>query len=241
MTLSAPIHVLKQQAKTLARQERLRLHQALDRIARREGFDSWSHLAAHWSPPDPSADLLSRLRLGDLVLLGARPGQGKTLLAIGLAIEAMTQGHHAAFFTLEFTAADVARCVARLQRDIRRFGERFVLDVSDRICADYVASRLASAPPGTLVVIDYLQLLDQRRGNASLAEQVPALKRLAVERQFVVVCLSQIDRRYDAAVKPYPDLSDVRLPNAADLSTFDKACFLGRGRMPLLTADRPSR
>ena len=46
MRLSAPIYILKQQAKALARSERIPLHLALDRIANREGFRVWSHLAA---------------------------------------------------------------------------------------------------------------------------------------------------------------------------------------------------
>jgi replicative DNA helicase len=171
------------------------------------------------------------------VLVGARPSQGKTLLAIGLAVEAMAQGRHAAFFTLELTAADFDRCVARLRRDIRPFGDRLLFDASDDISADHVVSCLASTPPGTVVVIDYLQSLGHRRGSARLAEQVQTLKRLAVERQAVVVCLSQIDRHYDAAGKPYPGLDDVRLPDPIDLSMFDQACLLGPGGMQVLGAD----
>jgi len=233
MKLSAPIYMLKQQAKALARKERIRLHQALDQIARREGFNSWSHLAANWSPEDLSVSLFARLQPGELVLVGARPGQGKTLLSIGLAIEAMKRGTSAAFFTLDFTRADVARCFAKLKRDINDFADLFVLDDSEEIRADYVVSRMASAPPKTLVVIDYLQLLDHRRDNPSLMDQMQELRRFATERQMIVVCLSQISRGYEAASKPYPDLTDVRLPNPLDLSLFDKACFLSNGELRL--------
>ena len=88
MKLSAPIYILKQQAKALSRKEKIPLHQALDRIASREGFSAWSLLAAKWSSDEPSATLLARLRPGELVLLGGRPGQGKTLLGIGGAMSA---------------------------------------------------------------------------------------------------------------------------------------------------------
>lgn len=45
MRLSAPIHVLKRKAKRLSREAGISLNQALDRIARDEGFQSWSLLA----------------------------------------------------------------------------------------------------------------------------------------------------------------------------------------------------
>src|SRR5215470_17176943 len=48
MKLSAPIFILKQQAKALSRSEKIPLHAALDRIANREGFAAWSLLAAKW-------------------------------------------------------------------------------------------------------------------------------------------------------------------------------------------------
>lgn len=80
MKLSAPIFRLKRQAKLRAREAHIPLHQALDQLARDEGFRSWSHLAASISDHRPAADILSQLSPGDLVLLGARPGHGKTVL-----------------------------------------------------------------------------------------------------------------------------------------------------------------
>lgn len=44
MTLSAPIYVLKRKAKLLSREANIPLSQALNRIAKNEGFESWSFL-----------------------------------------------------------------------------------------------------------------------------------------------------------------------------------------------------
>jgi replicative DNA helicase len=88
---------------------------------------------------------------------------------------------------------------------------------------------LASTPRGTLVIIDYLQLLDQKRENPPLADQVRALKAFAKDRGLVIVFISQIDRSYDPSKKPYPDIQDVRLPNPLDLKLFSKTCFLSNG------------
>ena len=107
-----------------------------------------------------------------------------------------------------------------------QFAELFEVDCSDAISADYVVKQMASAERGTFVVIDYLQLLDQRRENPDLSVQVRTLKSFARDRGLVVAFISQIDRSYDPAAKPCPDLDDVRLPNPLDLTLFDKTCFI---------------
>lgn len=234
MRLSAPIFILKQQARTLSRREKIPLHQALDRIARGEGFKGWSLLAAAWRSEGSGTGLLSQLRPGTLVLLAGRPGQGKTLLGIKLAVEAVDRGHRAAFFTLECTEAEIGQRFKDLNIELGAYTKSFTVDASDIISSSYIAAQLASAPPNMLVVVDYLQLLDQRRENPPLMDQVLELKRLAEARRVVIVCLSQVDRRYDPDAKPCPGLEDVRLPNPVDLSLFDKACFLSRGHMQLL-------
>jgi replicative DNA helicase len=224
MTLSAPIYILKQQARSLAREEGIALQRALDRIARREGFRSWSLLAARAAAP--IAVLERRVRPGTLALLGSRRGQGKTLLSLELVLNTLRRGDRAAFFTLDFTRADVARCFQTLGGQSDAFSERFLIDDSDDICADYIVGRLAGAPAGTLVVVDYLQLLDQKRENPDLAQQVQRLRNAVRERGWAALCLSQLHRRYDPAVRPCPGIDDVRLPNPLDLRLFDTACFL---------------
>lgn len=236
MKLSAPIFVLKQQAKALSQREKLRLHVALDHIAAREGFNAWSHLASAWQRADSVRSVYNQLRPGELLLLGSRPGQGKTLLGLGLAVEAMTRGHRAAFFTLEFTAAEVEALFGLLGQSQQNFKGRWLLDMSEDLSAAHIAQRLPSEPPGTLIVVDYLQLLDQRRDKPGLGQQVQALKAHARQHRSVVVCLSQIDRGFSPAAQATPSLRDVRLPNPLDLSVFDKACFLHGGNMQLHTA-----
>ncbi len=236
MKLSAPIFILKQQAKALSQRENLRLHAALDQIATREGFNAWSHLASAWQRMDSIRSVYNQIRPGELLLLGSRPGQGKTLLGIGLAVEAMTRGNRAAFFTLEFTAADVEALFTVVGQSQRNFKGKWLLDMSEDLSAAYIAKRLPSEPPGTLIVVDYLQLLDQRRDKPALDQQVHELKAHAEKYQSIVVCLSQIDREFKPASQAIPSLRDVRLPNPLDLSIFDKTCFLHDGKMQLHTA-----
>jgi len=88
MKLSAPIFHLKRQARLMARETKIPLNRALDRLARGEGFQSWSHLSASLACETPAGRILEQLDPSDLVLLGARPGHGKTLLGLDLVTEA---------------------------------------------------------------------------------------------------------------------------------------------------------
>jgi replicative DNA helicase len=227
--LSAPIYRLKREARLISRKENIPLHTALDRIAAAEGFSGWSLLVAKWTAIPRAARLYATLSPGDIVLLGARPRQGKTHMSLELTIEAMKSGNHGLFFSLEYTEKDVTDRFRAIGVDPASFGSLFAFENSDSTNADYIIARLRQKPRGTLAVVDYLQLLDQKRVNPDLMTQVRALKAFAEDAGHVIVFISQIDRAYEASAKPCPDLEDVRLPNPLDLTLFSKTCFLNSG------------
>ncbi len=237
MKLSAPIYHLKRKAKRFSREQNIPLHEALDRIARQEGFGGWSLLAAKAAAASPAGKLFSRLAPGDMVLMGARPGQGKTLLSLELTVEAMKSGNRGAFFTLEYTEKDVLDRLANIGAERAKFDHLFEFDNSDAISSGYIIKKLAVAPRGTLAVIDYLQLLDQKRENPELMVQVRTLESFARDRGMIFVFISQIDRSYDPLMKPCPGLEDVRLPNPLDLKLFSKTCFLHDNKIQFGTAN----
>jgi len=236
MRLSAPIYQLRRKAKLLSHEARIPLHEALERIAAQEGFAGWSMLAAQASAVAPAGKLFARLSPGDLVLVGARPGHGKTLMSLELAVEAMKLGKPAVFFTLEYSQRDVLDRLRAIGVEPAEFDDRFKFDNSDDISADYIVRKLAGAPRGALAVIDYLQLLDQKRENPELMQQVRTLQSFSRVRGLILVFISQIDRSYDTSTKPFPDLEDVRLPNPLDLTLFSKTCFLNNGEVQFRAA-----
>lgn len=232
MKLSAPIYKLKRQAKILSRERGIALGEALDIIARKGGFRSWSHLAFA-ARSDPAARILRELRAGDMLLLAARPGRGKTLLGLELAMAAARSGRRSFFFTLEYTEADVRARLAALG-DGEASGEvPLVIDTSDEICAGHIVDRLRDEPRPAFAVIDYLQLLDQNRSKPDLGGQLASLGSYVRRSGAMVVLLSQIDRHFELDGRRMPGLADVRLPNAADLTLFSKACFLHEGDLEL--------
>ncbi|WP_253276863.1 DNA helicase [Ruegeria sp. 6PALISEP08] len=172
MHLSASIYRLKRQARLAARKERIPLHEALDPKAVEEGFLSWSHLASSSTTKGPVATILSQLVPGDLILVGARPGHGKTLLGLELASRATELGRKGFFFTLDYHERDVEDRFSALGIGPESERVAMIVYTSDEVSADYVISRLEHFGEPVVVVIGYLQPLDQKRTNPSLDDQI---------------------------------------------------------------------
>lgn len=236
MKLSAPIFRLKQQAKLLARQEAIPLHEAQDRLARSEGFRRWSHLAAEHGRVNLAQKVLDGLDPGDLVLLAGKRYQGKTTLAFELIAEAIKRQRSSSYFSLEENGPDIEHQLEAVGVDLAATSELFFYDTSDEISADYVVERCGEANGSALIVIDYLQLLDQQRSKPVLKEQVDALRAFAHRSKATIVLLSQIDRSFDRSDRAFPSTEDVRLPNPVDLKLFNRTLVIHDGELKFDTA-----
>src|SRR3546814_19882620 len=113
MKFPAPIFRPKRQAKRLSRETNAPWHASLDAVAKREGYRGWRHLASSSSHDRSAPKLLAHFVAGDLVLLGARPGHGKTLLGLELAVQAARTGPRRFFFSLEETASSISHRLPR--------------------------------------------------------------------------------------------------------------------------------
>jgi len=224
MRLSAPIYQLKRRAKLLARGEKIPLHEAQDRIAREEGFSAWSALSAQMTWNAPASALLPRLTEGDMLLLGARPGHGKTLTALQLLLDAARDGRRAVFFTLEYTDQEAMQRIQLLDVSSVKHAPEIV--TSGDISADFIVQYLSGSPRGTVAVVDYLQILDQQRSKPPLSEQMRVLSKFARENGAILGFISQINRSFDPRRHPLPGLDDIRLPNPIPAGVFTKAFFL---------------
>ncbi|SPJ27959.1 DNA helicase [Falsiruegeria mediterranea] len=228
MQISAPIYVLKRKAKKMARHEGKALHQTLDQVAVSEGFKSWSHLAAACATASPATEVLRQVKSGDMILIGARPGQGKTLLGLEVASRAAEIRRRGYVFTLEYSERDVTEQLSAM--GVGK-GASFLLDTSDQVSADYIIDRLGDVQHSAVIVVDYLQLLDQRRSNPVLIDQMVALRQFVRDRGHVCAMISQIDRAFDLSGRAMPGVADIRQPNPLDLSVFDRFCFLNNGEL----------
>ena len=180
-----------------------------------------------------AATVFKDLNQGDLLLMGARPKQGKTVLALQLLLKALRAGELAYVFSLEYTDAEVCEQLHKLGMKPDEFIQTLKIDTSDDICADYISDCLNSCQRSAFVVVDYLQLLDQKRDNPDIESQVKRLAIVARESSSKIIVLSQIDRSFDLMNVTLPDVSHVRLPNTINLAHFGKTCFLHKGEMSL--------
>lgn len=231
MRLSAPIYQLKRRAKLLARDEKIPLHQAQARIAADEGFPAWSLLAARVAADADAGALLPKLADGDMLLIAARPGHGKTRLGLRLLLDAAREGRRSTLFSLEYTEREAMDRIRALADHMPETMPEIV--TSDDICADYIVRHLSDAPGGTVAVIDYLQILDQQRTKPPLSEQMEVLRTFALGTGVILAVISQIDRSYEPEAASVPGLADLRLPNPIPPGIFSKACFLNAGEVRL--------
>jgi hypothetical protein len=225
---------LKRRARELQRSQGLARCAALDHIAREHGYVSWSLLAAK-AGPQPSrraagaGPLLQRLRPGESLLLGSRPGQGKTARAIALVSHVLRRGLPCWFFSLANDPTDVAALFTASGEPYPSPSGAFAFHHSDELCAARILEHLhGQVAPRSLIVVDYLQLLDQRRSAPELQQQVEQLTAFARQSGCSFVFLSQLRSELDAQRRA-PRPSDVRLPNPLDLRLFDRLLLLQGG------------
>jgi replicative DNA helicase len=193
---------------------------------------------------------LDRLTTGfhpaELIVLAARPSQGKTALALNIALAAAARGAHVGFFSLEMAAEQLALrllCMAagvagervrsgflgeedwpRLGHALGKLAEAplYIDDTPNLSIMDLRArARRMRAECGVeLLIVDYLQLIHSR-GRAEnrqqeIAEISRSLKALARELEIPVLALSQLSRAVEARENRRPQLSDLRESGAIE-------------------------
>lgn len=233
MKLSAPIHVLKSKAKSLKKSKSITMTEALNEIAKAEGYSSWSLLQSKAKDmfPKTREDILEYLNPGDLMLIGSRPGLGKTTFTLQILLQAVKEKRHCFFFSLEYNHRDVASKVADLDETIGQRNPFLTFDFSDEISSQYIIKQTKDdVLEGSIIAVDYLQLLDQQRSKPELQKQVEELKEYAKEKGCIIIFISQVDRTFEEKGKDRPGLEDVRLPNPLDLGFFNKTMFLHNGK-----------
>lgn len=221
-------------------------------------IDSRSSDRPPWLPCGfPDLDRIMGFRKSELTVLAARPSMGKSALAMDIAANVAEGGEPALFFSLEMSSAALAERVlcAWAEVDANRL-RRAMIDESDRRKLVEASAALSLIPlviddtPGqnmqriaatcrrqkrrkglSLVVIDYLQLIEPDNAREPRQEQVAKvsrrLKGLARELNVPVLCLAQLNREVDKRTDPRPRLSDLRESGAIEQDA-DVVAFVHR-------------
>ena len=150
MKLSAPIHVLRSRAKTLKQRRNIPLTDAQNDIAKQQGFATWSLLMSRRDEllPNNLPELRQYLNGGDIVLVGARPKVGKTMLTAGLLAAGERLGEDGYIFTLADRLEEAEQRIRQHLKSVDAM--RIMIDCSDVICADYIIEKLQAAKQASL-------------------------------------------------------------------------------------------
>ena len=156
-------------------------------------------------------DLFHGFRGGDLVILAARPGVGKTSFALNLATNAAKAGATVTFLSLEMSAAQLVQRIlcaeARVNLSRLRAGQVQESDWGAIADASNTLSKLDMFIDDT----PSLSILELRaKARREVGEISRGLKVLAKEMDMPVIALSQLSRAVEMRGKKRPMLSDLR-------------------------------
>ena len=210
--------------------------------------------------------VLVGLGKSDLVLVGARPGMGKTSFAMNLATQAaVTTKKTVCIFSLEMSAEQLVSRVMSSEALIDSYRLRsgeltdedwgklahaasrlsncdILIDDTVGLTVTGMKAKLRRTKNLGLVVIDYLQLMqsDRRIDNRvnEVAEISRGLKLLAKELQVPVICCAQLSRGPESRTDKRPMLSDLRDSGAIEQDA-DIVLFLYRDEYYKSEKDEP--
>lgn len=177
--------------------------------------------------------LLKGMGAGNLIIVAARPGVGKSALGMQIARYAAYRGHKTMFFSMEMSQEEVAeRFVARggvamdklIDNDLSESDWAAVGKIASalstlpimviddpRMSVAKIRSIVRSEPNVHLVVVDYLTLMETKgreKRYQEIGEITRGLKVLAAELKIPIVVLAQLSRNKDETEEP--SLRDLR-------------------------------
>ncbi|HEX6946018.1 MAG TPA: replicative DNA helicase [Acidimicrobiia bacterium] len=188
--------------------------------------------------------LVPGLRPANLVVVAARPGMGKSSLALGIAVHSALKDESVAIFSLEMSREElVQRILSSVAKvDSRKLQNGQLGDLWPRVVD--AAGKLYQAPIFiddspivsvtdvrakcrrlkrrnglSLVVIDYLQLMqaaNRENRQQEISEITRGLKNLARELEVPIIAVSQLNRSLESREDKRPRLADLRESGAIE-------------------------
>ena len=199
--------------------------------------------------------VLVQLGPADLVLVGARPGMGKTSFAMNIAVNAAkSTGKTVCIFSLEMSGEQLVNRMlsseAMVDSHSLRTGEirpedwqriadatsmlagcELLIDDTSGITVADMKAKLRRVKNLGLVVVDYLQLMQASKNIESRVQEVADISRnlkiMAKELAVPVICCAQLSRGPEQRESKKPMLSDLRDSGAIEQDA-DIVLFLYR-------------
>lgn len=181
---------------------------------------------------------ITGLNKSDLIIVGARPGMGKTSFALNLVRNvAVGAGKTVCFFSMEMTRDQLAQRMLSNEASIKseklrtgditdaewrrltKAGEllgkaNIYFDESSGITVPEMKAKIRRLKNVDLVVVDYLGLMHSARRTENRVQEISDITRnlkiMAKELNVPVICCAQLNRGGAEGVKKRPTLTDLR-------------------------------
>ena len=191
----------------------------------------------------------------DLILVGARPGMGKTAFALNVATNvAFSSGKKVCLFSLEMSAEQLASRMIASEALVDSYSLRsgqiapedwkkiadaamrlsntdLLIDDTSGITVTAMKAKLRRVENLGLVVIDYLGLMESEQHYDNRALEVSVISRglklMAKELRVPILCCAQLSRGPEGRTDKRPQLSDLRDSGAIEQDA-DVVMFLYR-------------
>jgi len=198
--------------------------------------------------------VLVGMNAGDLIVIGARTGVGKTAFATNLAINVASKKKTVAFFELEMAKEQVVTRILSSEAFVDSFklragmltdddwskiteaGSRIsecdiYFDDTPSISVTAMKAKLRKLKKLDVIIIDYLQLMQAERGIGNRVQEVSEISRnlkiMAKELGVPVITCAQLSRGPESRDDKRPMLSDLRDSGAIEQDA-DVVIFLYR-------------
>lgn len=205
-------------------------------VAKIEKASLSGHLAGITTGNSELDQLMGGWMAGELTILAARPGMGKTARALNFAKSAAKMGNMVLFFSLEMTKHSLHNRMIADQKNI--YGDKLrkgnisefdwsqinaainemsslpiiIDDMAGRTINDIRRVSLKKKPK--IIIIDYLQLIygetSKDNRDQEIGKITRGLKRLAKELDVPIILLSQLNREVEKRTDRRPKLADLR-------------------------------
>lgn len=212
-------------------------------------------------------NMLGNLRPSQFIVIGARPGVGKTSWLLNVTLHVAFAGYPVGFFSLEMAGDELVRRMLAMQSglDHMRIMRAELSTNQEWEVLIEAAKKLTPLPivvedlPMSLgelrrrmrymvkeqqckvICIDYLQLVKNKQANAArereVAEVSTTLKELAKEHRVPIIALAQLNRGMESRQSRKPMLSDLRESGSIEQDA-DLVAFIHRDPAAEVEADR---
>ena len=200
-------------------------------------------------------NVLAGMGKSDLIIVGARPGMGKTSFCLNVATNVASQTKKkVCIFSLEMSAEQLVNRIISsealvdshnlrtgelspdqwqhiAQATSRLAGTEILIDDTPGISVTAMKAKLRRVDNLGLVVIDYLQLMQSEHRTDNRAQEVAEISRsmkiMAKELNVPVICCAQLSRATESRQVKKPMLSELRDSGAIEQDA-DVVIFLYR-------------